>query len=261
MKTIGFVGKGGTGKTTLTALFLKYWLSKNKRPVLVIDADPNSCLGDLLSLKIDSTIGSVRHELIKKKEYLNQTAIPKPDYCEYAINNAIVESQGFDMITMGKSDGPGCYCYVNNIVKMVIEKLQKNYELILVDCEAGLEHFSRKTLGDMNTAFIVSDLSKKGILTGIKQAGMMKELGINTRNNYLIINNVRKDEKIDSYVEFINKNAGNSLKFAGIIRNDENIPEYEFKRKSFLDLPEDSVSYQNLNLILNKIDVIKAELI
>lgn len=245
-KLIGFIGKGGTGKSTLSALFLKYILQKNIKPVLVIDADPNSCLGELLNLKIDTTIGNIRQELMNKRDELNQTSISKSEYCEFALNNAVIESSGFDMIVMGRSDGPGCYCYINNIVKSMIAKLKKNYKLIIADCEAGLEHLSRKTLGDINIAFIVSDLSRKGILTGLRQSVLMDELGIKPEKKYLIINNAMVDSKLVAINDLIKSSDKSKIEFAGIIHKDANISEFELNQKSLLNLPDNSNSFLDM---------------
>jgi CO dehydrogenase maturation factor len=248
-KLVGFIGKGGTGKSTLTALFLKYILSKDIKPVLVIDADPNSCHPDLLSLKVEMTVGGIRQDL---KKGIDDNSISKYDYCDYAINNALIEASNFDMIVMGRTDGPGCYCYVNNVIKVLIEKLEKNYKLILVDCEAGLEHLSRKTLGDINYSFIVSDYSRKGILTSVRQVDLMKELSIKTEKNYLIINNINKDTKIENLKAIIPENDFNKAEFAGFIHNDPLITDFEIQGKSLLDLPKECLSYKELTEILDK---------
>ncbi len=253
-KLIGFIGKGGTGKSTLTALFLKYVLEKNIKPILVIDADPNSCLPELLNLKADKTIGSIRQELLNKNNEIS-ASFSKYDYCEYALNNAIIESKGFDLVAMGRTDGPGCYCYINNIIKTMIEKLKRNYKLIIVDCEAGLEHLSRRTLGDINISFIIADLSRKGILTGVKQVELMKELEIKTEENYLLINNVIEDKSIDNFENLIQQTKNEKLKYLGVIHHDENILKYELNQNSLLDLPDDSKSYHDLKNIITKIDL------
>ncbi|MCK4359830.1 MAG: AAA family ATPase [Candidatus Cloacimonetes bacterium] len=255
-KLIGFIGKGGTGKSTLTALFLKYVLQKNVKPILVIDADPNACLGELIGLHVENTIGNIRQKLLNKK-YEYSASISKYDYCEYALNNAIVESKGFDLIVMGRSDGPGCYCYVNNIVKLMIEKLKKNYQLIIVDCEAGLEHLSRRTLGDINISFIIADLSRKGILTGVKQVELMKELEIQTDKNYLLINDVIDEDKTKDFEKLIKESNNEELKYLGIIHHDENILKYELNQNSLLDLPDDSKSYRDLRNIVDEINLFK----
>lgn len=255
-KLIGFIGKGGTGKSTLTALFLKYLLQKNIKPILMIDADPNSCLPELLNLTVDKTVGNIRQELQNKNKELS-ASISKYDYCEYALNNAVIESAGFDLIVMGRSEGPGCYCYVNNIVKLMIEKLKKSYKLIIVDCEAGLEHLSRKTLGDIDISFIIADLSRKGILTGVKQVKLMKELEIGTEKNYLLINDVIDESKIKDFEKLIQESDNEELKYLGIIHHDENILKYELNQRSLLTFPEDSKSYHDLRNIIDGINLFK----
>ena len=254
-KLIGFIGKGGTGKSTLTALFLKYILEKNIKPILVIDADPNSCLPELLNLEADKTIGNIRQELRNKNNEIS-ASFSKYDYCEYALNNAIMESRGFDLVAMGRTDGPGCYCYINNIIKTMIEKLKRNYKLIIVDCEAGLEHLSRKTLGEISIAFIVSDLSRKGIKTGTKQVELMKELEIQTAENFLLINNVIEDKSIDNFENLIQQTEDEKLKYLGVIHHDENIMEYELNQDSLLELPGNSKAFLDLKNIINEINLI-----
>ena len=255
-KLIGFIGKGGTGKSTLTALFLKYVLEKNIKPILVIDADPNTCLPELLNLEADKTIGSIRQELLNKNNEI-ATSFSKYDYCEYALNNAIMESRGFDLVVMGRTDGPGCYCYINNIIKTMIEKLKRNYQLIIVDCEAGLEHLSRKTLGEISVAFIISDLSRKGIKTGTKQVDLMKELEIQTEENYFLINNIIEDKSLDNFENLIQQAENEKLKYLGVIHHDENILKYELNQNSILKLPDNSKAFLDLKKILNEINLFK----
>ncbi len=252
-KLIGFIGKGGTGKSTLTGLFLKYILEKNISPVLVIDSDPNSCLAELLGLKVDSTIGSIRRELMDKRNQANDASISKYEYCEYALSNSIIESRGFDLVVMGRPDGPGCYCMINNVVQMMIEKLKRNYRLVIVDCEAGLEHISRKTLGSIDVAFIVSDLSRKGILTAGRQTELIRELDLKTERNYLVVNNIIEDERVKDFESIINEVCNDDLGYAGIIHNDFNIADFERRGESILGLPCGSVSYADLAAMMKKI--------
>ncbi|HOK39975.1 MAG TPA: AAA family ATPase [bacterium] len=249
-KIIGFIGKGGTGKTTLTSLFLKYILQKKIAPILVIDADPNNCLADLLNLKIDLTIGDIKDRLMKEKDKLNKTTISKYEYFNYAINNAIVETDNFDLITMGKSEGPGCYCYINNLVKEIIEKLKKKYSLILIDCEAGLEHISRKTISQPDYAFIISDVSYKGILTAYKQISLMNELNIKTAKNFLIVNRVNENNE---YIKHIKEN--DNLIFAGSIRFDNQILDFELSQKSLLNISDNSPAFSDFKNILDKLNL------
>ncbi len=255
-KLIGFIGKGGTGKSTISALVLKHALNSGVKPILVIDSDPNSCLGELLALRVESTIGNIKQDLIKMKNDASGTSISKYDYCEYALNNSVIESNGFDMVVMGKPAGSGCYCMINNVVQIMIEKLKKNYRAVIVDCEAGLEHLSRKTLGNIDTAFIISDLSRKGVATGIKQACMMKELDIKTGKNYLIINNVMEKPAEGSYEGLTGGLNNTDLEFAGFVRNDKNIAEFEMAGKSLLNLPGKCIALNDIETILEKVSVI-----
>jgi CO dehydrogenase maturation factor len=254
-KLYGFIGKGGTGKSTLAALFLKYFLDMKLSPILVIDSDPNENLGELLELNVDSTIGSIRQELMKRKNNNSGDSVSKYDYCEYALNNSIIESKGFDLLVMGRPDGPGCYCMINNVITAMIEKLRAKYKMVIVDCEAGLEHISRKTLGDIDTAFIVSDFSRKGILTGVRQSGMMRELGIKSEKKYLIINNVSERESLEDLKILLGIIGEREPEFAGIVRRDENISEYERNSRSLLGIPEDSVSYIDMKSLLLKLQI------
>ncbi|MFH1767725.1 MAG: AAA family ATPase [Candidatus Omnitrophota bacterium] len=254
-RLIGFIGKGGTGKSTLAALFLKYILQEDIKPVLVVDADPNSCLAELLSLEVASTVGQLKQELLDKNNRAAAKAISKYDYCEYALNNSVIESLGYDLVVMGRPQGEGCYCYVNNVIKTMIDKLKKSYALIIVDCEAGLEHLSRKTLGQVDGAFIISDLSRKGILTGLRQADLMRELDIDTDKKFLVINNVIDPAKLEDFNDVFASVNNSRLRYAGFIRKDAKISEFELNAKSLLDLPGDSAAYSDLVRIMEEINL------
>ncbi len=274
---IAFVGKGGTGKTTLAALFLKRALSLGCKPTLAIDADPNSCLPDLLGLNVSMTVGSLKREVLDKKEELARSSLSKTEYCEYALENAVAESTGFDLVVMGRPDGEGCYCFVNGVVRALIQRMKRNYRLVIADCEAGLEHLSRKTLGDVDTVFIISDLSRKGVQTAIRQVELMREVTIRTNRTFLIFNNLpggvlqeaaaELREPVAPFAESASQGLAAppqpallelsdmatraGLTLAGTVRHDTLITEYERAGRSLLELPGDAVSYLDLARIVD----------
>jgi CO dehydrogenase maturation factor len=244
---IAFAGKGGTGKTTLTALFLKRMMSLGRKPALAIDADPNSCLPDLLGLKASATVGSLKREVLDKREDLARSSLSKSEYCEYALANAVAEATGFDLLVMGRPDGEGCYCFVNGVVRALIQRMKRSYRLLIADCEAGLEHLSRKTLGDVETVFIVSDLSRKGVQTAVRQVELMREVGIRTNGTFLVFNNVTDD--VPRELTDMAERAG--VTPAGAVRHDPLVQEYELAGKSLLEIPEDAVCYADVTRVLD----------
>lgn len=153
-------GKGGTGKTTLAGMIIRFLLDKGKGPILAVDADSNSNLNEVLGVKISSTIGDAR-EVMKKDVPIGMT---KDIWFEYKVQEALTEAKGFDLIAMGRPEGPGCYCAANTLARKCLDILTGNYQYIVIDNEAGMEHFSRLTTRDVDLLFIISDSSKRGIL-------------------------------------------------------------------------------------------------
>ncbi|HID11122.1 MAG TPA: carbon monoxide dehydrogenase, partial [Candidatus Latescibacteria bacterium] len=134
-------GKGGTGKTTIAALLVRK-LMRMDGPVLAVDADPNSNLGEQLGMEVGETIGDIREEVLEEELPPGMT---KDRYLELRIQETLTEGEGVDLLTMGRPEGPGCYCYVNHLLRGFLDRLSKNYRHIVVDNEAGMEHLSRRT--------------------------------------------------------------------------------------------------------------------
>lgn len=153
--TIAVTGKGGTGKSTLSACLVKLLLDKNIRPVLAVDADPNSSLGTLVGVEIDETISGTRDDLMEEKS--RATGVPKARLLDQKIAECIVESQGFDMVTMGRPEGAECYCYVNNLLRRALSMLKANYRVTVIDNEAGMEHLSRMNVDTIDVLVMVSE--------------------------------------------------------------------------------------------------------
>ncbi len=168
---IGVTGKGGVGKTTFTALLIKAITEKKMGVVLAVDADPNYNLNEKLGVTIENTIGSLREDIVKSVDSLPQS-MSKHEYVEYQVRLALTETEDFDLLVMGRQEGPGCYCYINNILRSFVDSLSDNYDFIVIDNEAGMEHLSRRTTKNMDVLFVVSDASKIGVQT----AGRIKEL-------------------------------------------------------------------------------------
>jgi CO dehydrogenase maturation factor len=188
-------GKGGVGKTTLAGLFVRALREIGKKPVLAIDADPNSCLADMLGVRVPFTIGSARETVRDEAE---AQKISKQELLRMKISQGLVESNGFDMISMGRPEGPGCYCYANNVLKMAIKELSDQYPYVVLDNEAGLENLSRRIVQSVDILVLVSDASKAGINTLERLYSLAREMRVGFRKLILIVNRTRGDELPES---------------------------------------------------------------
>ena len=186
---IALGGKGGTGKTTVAGLLIRYMLSHGMKPLLAIDADSNSNLNDVLGVRLDGTLADAREEM--------KTSVPvgmtKDIFMEMKMEQALVEGNGFDLIAMGRPEGPGCYCAANNLLSSLIERLIRNYQYIIIDNEAGMEHFSRLTQKDIDLLVLVSDPSRRSLSAACRITELVRTLPIHVAETVLVINQVREN--------------------------------------------------------------------
>ena len=231
-KVIAMAGKGGTGKTTISALLIKYLLEKKLTPVLAVDADSNVNLNELLELEVCSTIGEIRKDLKGDMP----SGMTRDQFMEMKIQQAIVEDSGFDLLVMGQPDGPGCYCSANQYLAMTMEHLAGNYRYILVDNEAGMEHLSRMNLRSIDYLLIISDPSARGILTARRIAEITDPLGLVVKNKYLIVN--RAPEPMTPELEAKIKEAvkESDLPLGGIFPASNELVQQEITGTSYLQL-------------------------
>ncbi len=232
-KVIAMAGKGGTGKTTLTALLIKYLVSSGMTPVLAVDADANANLNELLGLDVDVTLGEIRDRM--KTE--TPQGMTKNEFMEIHINQAVIEERGFDLLVMGQPEGPGCYCMANSILAQVMEKLAMNYRYLLVDNEAGMEHLSRLNLRNIHTLFVVSDPSARGVLTAARIADLTKALQVEVGQKVLVVNRVPDPvpDALDNHVKNAVKKT--DLVFGGYVSASEDVFRREMAQESLLGLP------------------------
>lgn len=233
---IAVSGKGGAGKTLISSLLIKS-LKGSDRDILAIDADPDSNLPEALGIKVERTVGDVREELKKDTAAGN---IPqeanKWDILDYKIMESVIETPEFDLLVMGRPEGSGCYCAVNNMLRKIIETLSSNYDIIVIDTEAGLEHLSRRTTQNVDIMLVVTDTSKRGILTAQRIEKLSKELDISFNESYLIVNRVRRDMED----EVLKKVSETGLNVIGTVYEDEIVYRYDSEGKPLINLPDDS---------------------
>jgi len=243
--TIAIAGKGGTGKTTIAALLVRLLKENKKGSILAVDADPNSNLAEALGLEPKESIGGILDDIAVHPEKI-PTGMPKDRFIEYQVQTAICEGEGFDVLTMGRPEGPGCYCYVNNVLRNIVGKLIKDYNYVLIDNEAGLEHLSRRTTRSADVLLVVSDATVVGLRAANRISDLAKELEIKTQKSFLIIN--RDDGKIER--EKI-KNLG--LDYIGSIPLDSQIEKISLNGNSLIDLKDDAVSISALRKLGDRI--------
>ena len=224
---IALGGKGGTGKTTIAGLLVHFLRKENKGPVLAIDADPNENLGEVLGLKPQASIVGILDELSEKKDQL-PAGMTKERYIEYRLEEAVQESKGLDLLVMGRPEGPGCYCYVNTLLRDLISRFSRQYPFIVIDNAAGMEHLSRRTERKMDILVLVSDYSILGIRAALKIYELAKGLKIKIGRSFLIIN--KATDKIDSLEREIS--ASGDINLAGVIPYDEDLIKAGIENKS-----------------------------
>ncbi len=242
--TIAVSGKGGTGKTTLTGMVINYLVKNGKKPILAVDADANANLHEVLGVEVYKTIGEAREQM-KKDVPVGMT---KDVWFEMQVQQAVIEQKDYDLIVMGRPEGPGCYCAANSLARRFIDVLTQNYKYVVIDNEAGMEHLSRLTTQNVDLLFVVSDPTVRGIRTAGRILEVVKELGLNIKDLALIVNRVQGefDPKMAELVEQI------GLKLAGILPADETIARFDLEGKPTIQLPEDATAVVAANKIFEK---------
>ena len=217
--TIAVAGKGGVGKTTTCGMLIDYLCKKNKGPVLVVDADANANLNEVLGVEVETSLGQIREEMAQAE--LKGTipkGMTKADYAELKFNSALIEDDDFDMLVMGRTQGKGCYCYVNGVLQSQVSKYAKNYSYVVMDNEAGLEHVARGTLPHVDTMLLISDCSRRGIQAVARIAEMIEEMNLNPGQMGLIVNRAPGGVLNEGIKEEI---AKHNLKLFGVLPHDE----------------------------------------
>lgn len=246
-KYIAVAGKGGVGKTTFTALLLKQMLKEKQGiSILAVDADPNANLDEALGLKVTSTISELLDQSKDPKAIPN--GMPKNIFIEYKLQQALAETKDIDLLVMGGPQGPGCYCYPNDILRKHLENIGEGYDFVAVDSEAGLEHISRRTIPHIDVMFVISDSSARGIRSAGRVYDLVKGLKSAVGKLYLVVTKTHEGS-MASLQEEIEKTG---LAVVGDIPLDPLVTEYDLAGKPLFELPDDAVSVKAVASILNR---------
>ncbi len=223
---IAVAGKGGVGKTTCAALMLRGLAAAGVRPLLAVDADPNANLHLLLGLARPAGLGSLREELLGA----DGGAAPKEDLLEAMVQRRVAEGADVDLVTMGRGEGPGCYCYVNSLLRRSLDRLAGAYKAVLVDNEAGMEHLSRRNLRVIDHLVLVADPSPRGIAAARAIRELADSLGLPVGRAWLLLNRPygpgERARGVDSPAPLL-----------GEVPHDPSLAGWEATGRSFLEIP------------------------
>ena len=234
-KVIAMAGKGGVGKTTVSSLVVRYFARREEGPLLAIDADPNSNLGETLGLTIEKTVGDVRENFMKDPQGV-PSGMDKVLYLEMLMNQVLIEQRAYDLLVMGRQEGQGCYCMVNNILNRFAEELESNYKYLLVDNEAGMEHLSRRTSGKVDMLLMVTDYALRGLRAVGRINDMLNDLKLDVKQKGLIVN--RAPSQLSQ--AFLDEVEQIGVPIVCTIPDDGNLLNFDMERRSLVDLPDDS---------------------
>jgi len=246
--TIAVAGKGGTGKTTISSLVIRHFVRAGRTPVFAVDADSNFNLNEQLGVAVASTIGGSREEM-KRKINTNQVpaGMTKDAYLEILMQASLVESEGFDLLVMGRPEGPGCYCAANNMLRHHLEVLAGNYPVVVIDNEAGMEHLSRRTTAKIDLLLLVSEPSPIGIMTAARIRDLARELEIEVARTGLIINRVGGPSIAARLIE---EARGYGLEVLGTVPLDDAVVEQAMAHLPAFRLPDDAPAVQAVDSIM-----------
>lgn len=240
---IAVAGKGGTGKTTLAGLIIRYLVARGRGRVLAVDADANMNLNEVLGLEVHQTIGQIREGLGTVPPGMTKDA-----FINYKTQECLIEADGYDLIVMGRPEGPGCYCYANTLCKKYVDEMADSYAYVVLDNEAGMEHLSRRTTHNVDLMLPVTDSSARGIQAAKRIEDLVAELKLNVRQTALIVNRLQGalEEATRAEVERL------GLELAGVVPSDANVYSYDLEGKPTFQLPEDSPAYQAVVSLMDR---------
>ena len=252
-KVIAIAGKGGTGKTTICGMLVRHLADRKTGHVLAVDGDPNSNLYEVLGVKAPVTLGEIREGMIDKGAGDSLPAgMTKPEYMEYMFGDALVEEDGYDLLVMGRTQGPGCYCYINGVLKTQIDRYSGGYSHIIVDNEAGFEHISRGTLPQGDLLLLISDCSRRGIQAAGRAARLAEDLKLKFKSVKLIVNRAPGGDLTPGILEEI---ASSNLDLLGVLPQDDAVYHYDSEGLPVADVPADSPIKAALSAIVSKLEL------
>jgi len=244
--TIALAGKGGTGKTTIAGMLIKYLATAGKTPILAVDADSNANLNEVLGVTVTDTLGNAREEM--KKGNVPQ-GMTKDVFMSMRLEEAIVEHERFDLVVMGQPEGAGCYCAANSLLTGFLERLSDNYPYIVMDNEAGMEHISRLTTNNVDILLIVSDTSRRGLQSAVRINKLAGELNIGVGKSFLIINQAKQtppQKMLDIATE-------EGLELIGIVPEDSTIYDYDLEGRPTIQISEKNPAVRAAYEIFDKV--------
>ena len=247
-KVIAVAGKGGTGKTAITALLIREIIRHGEDIcILAVDADADSNLPDALGISCDKTVGDIREGLLADKQ--QDVTLDLRAQFEGRIAEIIEEEEFYDLLVMGRPEGPGCYCPVNHIMRIIMDTLTKNYDYTIIDCEAGLEHLSRRTTMDVDVMLVVLDTTRKSLRTALRLRQIAQEIDVDVKKMMVIANKVPEGAE-----EALIEEAQNyGVEIEEIIPFDPLIPEFDFEGKPIIDLPDNAPSTVSVRKVMERI--------
>lgn len=244
-KIIAFAGKGGVGKTTVAALVIRHLANNGQTPILAVDADPNSNLGETLGLAVPTTIGDIRETFMRDPQGV-PSGMDKAIYLETLVEQALIEQPSFDLLVMGRQEGQGCYCMVNNILNRFTDRLATSYRYMVVDNEAGMEHLSRRTSGRVDNLYLVTDYSLRGLRAVGRINAMLGSLKLQVQDLGIVV--TRAPEQLND--TFLREAKEIGLPIVGIIPDDPALLDFDMEKRSLLELPDDSPAVQAVDRLL-----------
>ena len=273
--TIALAGKGGTGKTTIAALIIRYLVEERSGSILAIDADPSSNLNLVLGMEVEQTVGDIREEMLDLVQGggaplggaplggalagLMPGGMSKQEYLDYQIQMALEEGERVDLLAMGRPEGPGCYCAANQMLRVIVDRLEKQYEYVVIDNEAGMEHLSRRTTRDVDVLLLVTDPTQRGLIAAQRMREMVPELKIGVGRTYLVVNRLR-----DGGAPLVGERPGvpaplaqaveqADLELVGTVPEDPAMAEFEFTGRPLVELPAETAVYRAVREIAERV--------